>query len=59
MSDIAGKVAGEDAVLDGVLDGPELFSLSNGSLGEGRASPVHFRLGGWNLAGEHTSTYLI
>jgi hypothetical protein len=37
--DITGKVADEDAVLDGVVDA-EL--LSNSSMGEGRTSPVDF-----------------
>jgi hypothetical protein len=40
VCDIAGKVADEDGVLDGVVDGAEL--LSNSSMGEGRTSPVDF-----------------
>jgi hypothetical protein len=40
VCDIACKVADKDAVLDGVVDGAKL--LSNGSLGDGRVSPVDF-----------------
>jgi hypothetical protein len=40
VCDIAGKVACEAAVLDGVVDGPEF--LSNSSLDEGKMSPANF-----------------
>jgi hypothetical protein len=43
VCDIAGKVADEDAVLDGVVDGAEL--LSNSGLGEGKSAQSN--LIGW------------
>jgi len=49
VCDIAGKVANQNAVLDGIVDEAEL--LSNSYLGEERVSPVDL-LGGWNLDGE-------